>query len=230
MMQNLLNIARREAERVVARLSMPKTGIVSGYDPANYAAKVRLQPQDVETGWLPIRTPWSGNNWGMFCPPNVGDEVEVQFQEGGKKAPYIALRAFGDQFRPLTVPAGEFWLVHKTGSFLKFNNDGSVAVHSAGDLVATVGGNATVTTGGDTTMNVSGQVNLTAGGSVVASAAEFDFTGDLNVTGTITASGDIYDNGGSENSMNHIRTVYDTHRHSGIQPGGGNTNVPNEQL
>ena len=60
MMQNLLNTVRREAERVMSRLALPKTGIVSGYDPANYAAKVVLQPEGVETGWLAIRTPWSG--------------------------------------------------------------------------------------------------------------------------------------------------------------------------
>ena len=214
MMQNLLNVVRREAERVVARLAHPKTGIVSGYDPANYAAKVRLQPQDVETGWLPIRTPWSGNNWGMFCPPDIGDEVEVQFQEGGKQAPYVALRAFGDRSRPLSVPAGEFWLVHKTGSFLKFRNDGSVELNAAGNLTATV----------------AGQANLTVTGKVVASAREFDLTGNLNVTGDITASGDIYDQGRNDLSMNHIRQVYNTHHHGGVQTGSGTTGVPNEPL
>lgn len=126
MMQNLLNVARREAQRVMSRLALPKTGIVSGYDPANHSAKVRLQPEDVETGWLPVRTPWAGNGWGLFCPPDVGDEVEVQFQEGGKQAGYVALRAFGDRFRPLPVPPGEFWLAHKSGSSLKFLNDGTV--------------------------------------------------------------------------------------------------------
>jgi phage baseplate assembly protein gpV len=130
MMQNLLNVARREAERVMSRLALPKTGIVSGYDPANYSAKVTLQPQGVETGWLPVRTPWAGNGWGLFCPPDIGDEVEVQFQEGGKQAGYVALRAFGDRFRPLEVPSGEFWLVHKSGSSLKFLNDGTVELHA----------------------------------------------------------------------------------------------------
>lgn len=131
MMQQMLNIARREAKRVLAMIAMPKTGIVTAYDPDNYCAKVKLQPEDVETGWLPIRTPWAGNGWGMLCPPTPGDEVEVGFQEGGKQAGYIKLRAFGDQFRPLPVPAGEFWLAHKSGSFLKFFNDGTVGVHSA---------------------------------------------------------------------------------------------------
>ena len=208
MMQNLLNAARREAERVVARLALPKTGIVSGYDPANYAAKVRLQPQDVETGWLPVRTPWAGNGWGLFCPPDVGDEVEVQFQEGGKKAPYVALRAFGDRFRPLGVPAGEFWLVHKAGSFLKFRNDGSVEVNAAGNLTATVAGQAT----------------LTVAGKVVASAQEFDLTGNVRVTGDVLATGDVYDLNGTHGTFGALRAAYDAHRHA--ESRGGTTSAP----
>ena len=131
MMQQMLNIARREAQRVLAMIARPKIGIVTSYDPANYSAKVRLQPEDVETGWLPIRTPWAGNGWGMFGPPSLGDEVEIQHQEGGKQAPYIALRAFGDRFRPLAVSSGEFWLVHKSGSQFKFLNDGTVELAAA---------------------------------------------------------------------------------------------------
>ena len=212
MMKDLLNVIRREAERVISQLARPKIGIVSAYDPSAYAAKVMLQPEGVETGWLPIRSPWSGNGWGMFCPPKIGDEVEVQFQEGGKKAPYIAMRAFGDAFRPLNVPSGEFWLQHQSGSFLKFHNDGSVEVHAAADLNATV----------------AGQANLTVAGKVVASAQEFDLTGDLKVTGDIFATGDITDLNGAHGTVGSIRTVYNSHTHN--DPQGGVVDVPNQQL
>ncbi|QEH36496.1 Phage-related baseplate assembly protein [Aquisphaera giovannonii] len=211
MIQQMLNIARREAERVMARRAMPKTGIVTAYDPDHYCAKVELQPEGVETGWLPIRTPWSGNEWGMFCPPTPGDEVEVGFQEGGKQAGYVKLRAFGDRLRPLSVPAGEFWVVHKSGSFLKFKNDGSVELHAAEDLNATV----------------AGQANLAVTGKVVASATEFDLTGNVKVTGDITASGNIYDQNGAKDHIGHIRDVYDGHTHPAP---GGTTNIPNQQL
>ena len=154
MMHQMLNVARREAQRVMAMMARPKTGIVTSYDPANYSAKVRLQPEDVETGWLPIRTPWSGKSWGMFCPPSIGDEVEVQFQESGKQAPYIALRAFGDRFRPLSVPSGEFWLVHKSGASFKLKNDGT--------LVMTDGFGAVFTLNGDGSSSITGtQINTT---------------------------------------------------------------------
>ncbi|WP_162136286.1 phage baseplate assembly protein V [Zavarzinella formosa] len=208
------NIMRREAARQAGEKSPPRRGIVSAYDPDHYAAKVVIQPEGHETGFIPVGSPMVGDGWGMFCPPTPGDEVDVHFQEGGKNAAYVSLRFFGNQARPLSVPSGEFWLVHRSGSFLKFLNDGTVELNTAGDLNATVGG----------------QANLSVTGKVVASASEFDLTGDLNVTGTITASGDIYDNGRTDNSMNHIRAVYDTHTHGGIQAGGGNTAAPNQPL
>ena len=101
--------------------------------------------------------------------------------------------------------------MHKSGSFLKFRNDGAVEVHAAGDLTATVAGQAT----------------LTVTGKVVASAQEFDLTGNVKVTGDILASGDITDLGGTRGTVGHIREVYDTHTHP---VSSGTTLVPNQQL
>lgn len=210
MMQDFLNIARREAERVMSRLARPKTGIVTSYDPDNYSAKVRLQPEDVETGWLPIRTPWAGNSWGMFCPPSPGDEVEVQFQEGGKKAPYIALRAFGDRFRPLKVPAGEFWLVDKLGNSFKFSG-GKVLVNGATEIDVTTP-----------------TVNINCSVAVNVTVPDFNLTGNLNVTGNIVATGDISDLSNGSGTLNHIRSVFNSHVHA--DPQGGNTNTPTPTL
>jgi len=211
-MSQITNAMRREAARVMGLLALRRVGIVSSYDPITYSAKVLIQPENTESGWLPISTPWSGNSWGMFCPPTPGDIVEVDFQEGGKEAGIIGQRHYGNVLNPLPVPSGEFWLVHKSGSFLKFHNDGSVALNTAGDLDATV----------------SGQANLTVSGKIVASAQEFDLTGNVKVTGDITASGDIYDLNGAYGNVGHIRTVYDSHTHS--DPQGGNVSTPTPTL
>ncbi|WP_435018502.1 phage baseplate assembly protein V [Tundrisphaera sp. TA3] len=137
MMHEMLNIARREAERVMAQRSGVRIGVVTGYDPENYCAKVEIQPERVETGWLPISTPWSGNGWGEYCPPTPGDVVDVHFQEGGKEAGFIGNRHYGDRFRPLAVPSGERWTVHQSGSCLKFHNDGSVEISSPTRIAST---------------------------------------------------------------------------------------------
>jgi phage baseplate assembly protein gpV len=213
-MRKLQNIFRREAIRVAGQTALARMGVVSAYDPSHYAAKVLIQPEGHETGFLPIATPWVGNGWGLFCPPTPGDVVDVHFQEGGREGGYISLRYFGDLAQPLSVPSGEFWLAHKSGSFLKFHNDGSVEINTAANLNATVGG----------------QANLTVTGKVVASAQEFDLTGNVKVTGDITASGEISDHNGTDGNVGHIRTVYDGHTHGGIQTGGGNTAIPNQPL
>jgi phage baseplate assembly protein gpV len=210
-MDGMTNAMRREAERVMAQLARTRVGIVSAYDENTYSAKVRIQPEDVETGWLPIATSWVGNGWGEYNPPSIYDVVEVRFQEGGKEAGMVGLRHFGDQFQPLPVPSGESWKVHKSGSFLKFKNDGSVELHAAGDLNATV----------------EGQANLTVGGNVSATAPEFNLTGDVNIDGDLFVTGDITDLNGTGGSVNRIREVYNGHTHS---TPSGTSGVPDQQL
>ena len=125
------NVIRREAERVVSRVALPRMGVVTGYDPAHYAAKVALQPSGEETGWLPLATTWSGDGWGDYNPPSPGDVVDVHFQEGSKEAGFVSQRFYSLVTRPLPVPSGESWRVHRSGSFLKFRGDGTVEIHAA---------------------------------------------------------------------------------------------------
>lgn len=136
-MNQTSNAMRREAARVMGQLALPRVGIVTSYDPDNYAAKVEIQPENIETGWLPIAMPWSGNGWGMFAPPTAGDVVDVHFQEGAKGAGIIGLRHFGDVLRPLPVPSGEFWLVHQSGSLVKLTNDGKLTINGKVEIDAT---------------------------------------------------------------------------------------------
>lgn len=134
--------------------STVKFGVVEGYDPDTYSCKVMLQPNEVMTGWLPISTEWSGNGWGLFAPPSIGDMVDVHFQEGDPDSGYVSRQYFNDVERPVHVESGEFFLIHKSGSALKFNNDGSVDLIAHTDLRATVGG--------DLTADVTGKATITA--------------------------------------------------------------------
>lgn len=116
-------------------LAQPCHGIVTSYDPVRYLVKVELQPPPAEgeapeTGWLPIWSGWIGDGWGLFMPPSVGDQVNVIFVEGDKQSGMAYGGVFSDAQKPLNVPSGEFWIVHKTGSFIKLTNDGKI--HSKG--------------------------------------------------------------------------------------------------
>lgn len=137
MMAQLLNSMRAQALLASGARASVRLGIVSSYDHVNYCAKVRLQPEDVETGWIPVVSPWAGNGWGMFAPPTPGDLVEVQFQEGSVEAGFVCQRFFNDSDRPLDVPSGECWLIHKTGAFVKLTNDGKLLINGQTEIDAT---------------------------------------------------------------------------------------------
>jgi len=100
---------------------------------------------------------------------------------------------------------------------------GDDSVYVEGNVNLFVNGNVTAQIGGNVTADIGGQTNLTVGGTVNATASSFNLTGDLNVTGNITASKEIRD---SIRSMTADRNLYNSHRHDGVQPGSGTSGSP----
>lgn len=131
---NLAQLAKMAADG----LAVCRLGIVANYDPATYSMKVTVQPNDVLTGYMPVGAMWAGPGWGMFCPPTVGNQAMVFYQEADSLVPLGGFVLFNDVENPLSVDSGEFWLVHQTGSFIKILNDGSIAIFAAEiDVTAT---------------------------------------------------------------------------------------------
>ncbi len=136
------------------QMAKTRIGIIQTYDPRYHTATVLLQPEKLLTGSLPILSPFVGNGWGLVCAPSAGDQVEVQFQENDLEAGFVVLRFFSDRARPPAdtsgnyCPSGDVWLVHQSGSLLKFHGDGSVELTAVGNLNATVGGNLVATVSG----------------------------------------------------------------------------------
>lgn len=134
--EKFLNMIRMQAATVMSGLSMTDIGIVTGYDSTNYLVTVELYPSDstsgapaLQTGWIPLFTPWVGNGWGLFAPPNIGDIIEVHYQAGSLQNGYAGLRSFNFGATPQnSVPSGEFWLVHSTGSTIRLTNDGKINI------------------------------------------------------------------------------------------------------
>ena len=90
------------------------------------------------------------------------------------------------------MPAGERWIVHRSGASIRFLNDNSLELANGG---------ASVVLPGD------GSVRITAPAGVT-------------VTGTLTVSGDILDQAGAKGSVQRIRDGYDAHSHGagGVSP------------
>jgi len=137
-MERFLNIIKQHAGALDQGGGQPRFGIVTSVNPSTATAKVTLQPEGVLTGWLPVLSPWVGAGWGMCCSRSPGDQVLVVAQEGEAEHGLIVGRAFSNIHVPPAAPVGEFWLMHKSGSFLKLQNDGTVQVqgdlHVAGDI------------------------------------------------------------------------------------------------
>lgn len=111
--------------------------LVTSYDPEKYLAKVTLQPEGQESGWLPIETghigegygiaiglqPGSGNSGDTGNPGNSenasqdahGDQVIIRHQEGDFESGKIVQRVHSDSDKPPTVQSGEmvFWTKFK---------------------------------------------------------------------------------------------------------------------
>lgn len=150
-MHELLNQSRRVAEEVIGQCSVTRRAIVDGYDPANYAIRVRLQPEDILTDWIALQSPWVGNGWGLFAPPSIGDEIEITYSETDGGVGSAGWRVFNDEDRPLTVQSGEFWLVHETGTAFKLTNDGAATIEDAHGAMIRVKGNGTIESAGNWT-------------------------------------------------------------------------------
>lgn len=129
-MQGMVNQMRRAAQEAMAGRAVTRHGIVDGYDPDSYAVRVRLQPDDTLTDWIPLKAVAVGNGWGAFFAPNIGDAIEIDFQEDDGEVGSAGWRFFNDSDRPLSVPAGETWLVHQTGTAIKLVNDGAIETNA----------------------------------------------------------------------------------------------------
>jgi len=139
MIDKFLNVMKMHSQIANSGKVFSALGLVTGYDPATYLVTVELygatdDSPALQTGSIPLFSPWVGNGWGMFCPPNLGDIVEVHFQEGSLQNAYACLRSYGNNSLPLSVPSGEFWLVHQSGSFFKLTNDGKLLLNGGVEI------------------------------------------------------------------------------------------------
>src|SRR5213593_2356232 len=111
-MDDLVNIIHREIDRALSGRYTRRSGLVTSYDPKTHSAKVKLKPDDVETGWIPIHAHHVGNGWGIIVGltpgdgKKTGDQVEIDFAEGDLEQPRVTNRVHSDEDKPPEVKAG----------------------------------------------------------------------------------------------------------------------------
>lgn len=184
----LFNVIRAHSQMAQGEKTGNRVGEITAYDPNKYAVKVKMWPDTQESlGWIPLASPWIGNGWGLVAGPSIGDQVKIAFDREDQDAGVVVGRMFNDVDQPPAVPSGEFWIVHKSGSLVKFHNDGTVEIVAASTMKYTAAQHHFV---GpvlmDNTLTGNGGIAI-SGDNGTGNASTI--TGNLNTTGTITNNG-----------------------------------------
>lgn len=137
-----------------------RAGTVSSYDPDGYLVKIRLQPEDIETGWLPIGQLMVGQGWGICAGPAIGDQALCVFLQGDINAGVCVCFLGSDEDPPPRVLSGEVHLrAQGDAASIILKPDGSIASKGTwthtGDLVAsgTINGQTDVIAAGKSGKN-----------------------------------------------------------------------------
>jgi phage baseplate assembly protein gpV len=198
-MMELFNKMKGAATAAMQQVGQNRWGIVSNVRQTDtgYLARITLQPDGVQSGWLPVLSQMVGAGWGLVCPPEVGMQAFVGSDSGDGHHGVILGLSYSLAAMPPVPPAnfdqpngtpvgpGEIALVSKFGAVIRLCADGSI--HMQGNV--RIDGTLTV------------QDGITAN------------------TGNITAStGDVLD---KHNSLDTVRSTYNIHHH-----GNGPTPTP----
>lgn len=134
-------VIRRTVDQMLSRRPHPRVATITSYDANRHAVKAQLQPDGVETGWMPIGTAHVGNGFGIAIGPEIGDQIVVSFHEGDIESPYMAARLHSDQERPPVAQAGEMVMQTKAGVTIKIDKTGKLTINTSGtDIVLNAGG------------------------------------------------------------------------------------------
>lgn len=184
-----------------------RIGVVTAYQP--FQVQVQIYPEGFITDWIQLEAVAIGNGFGVIAAPNIGDICVVEPINGDYDTLIARTRLFSDGFVPPDAQAGEIWIVHASGSLLKFTSDGIITVNGSSNLVIQTTGDVDVTSQGN--VNVTAQQatitaptvevdgNLVVSGGITfgsgASGAVMQGTGNISLTGAISSTGEVTANG-----------------------------------
>lgn len=129
-MSAVAQIARMELER--QRDGGKRYGIVTSWDADNHLAKVTLQPEGHELGWVTVRVNHVGNGWGMVVGLSDGDQVTLEPQAGDANTFEVTGVVHSDDDKPPRVESGEIYIRHKDGASIKFDKSGGATLTDKG--------------------------------------------------------------------------------------------------
>ncbi len=190
MADSLTAAIARVAERVAQTRGVPRWGLVAAVDPARMRVRVRVQPEDVLSGWLPIAQLGAGAGATMLSVPVVGQMAYLSADNAEAEHAVVVGFAHSDT-DPVPGMAGaiaggtsglqpgEAAILGKGGSYIRLCADGTFFIH------------------GDT--NIDGKLTV---------------SGDIIGQQNIRATEDVTDRKLAHGSLATLRDAYNAHTHT----------------
>ena len=207
MMEDLIQIMRREAMNCIGLHQRTGSMAVTSYDPKTHAVKGVLLPSMVETGWVPLPCISAGDGYGVMVGPTAGtadkldgDIFDVDFVNGDQNTPVLKQKHFSVADNPPWVEAGEMLIKHQTGGSTHFRKDGSIATtHKDGGSytfdkdghvsIDTKDKNVTINSGTGSQTFAAKSQSFTAENIAIKGKVALD--GDLSSTGKLNGGGGV---------------------------------------
>lgn len=128
-MPDWLETIKLHAAKQAGALGQPRHAIVTSVDAVSHAVKVTIQPDGIESGWVPDAAV-AVSGLRIACPAEIGTQVLVVPLEGDAEHPVVVARLFDVQTMPPSSPAtgtpvqpGELGIFADSGSYIHLTKD-----------------------------------------------------------------------------------------------------------
>jgi hypothetical protein len=199
MMDQLFNSVLARTAMQGNYLAQPRWGIVTSYDATTHMAKVSIQPEAIDTGWIQILCGNTGTT-GFWWAPTPGQMAFVAPQEGSAQNYVVIGLAFNKVHS--VPPVGS-----TIGGGAEPLKPGEVAIVWDGGQLRTSPGKLYV----KADMEIEGKLTVSE-----------DILGQQN----ITAEQQVKD---FHNTLDDLRQHHNSHVHAGVTSGSSNTAPPTVQ-
>lgn len=160
-------------------------GIVTNNQDPDGMGRVKVRfpwlSDDAESYWARVATPMAGKARGLYCLPEVDDEVLVAFEHGSVEFPYIIGALWNGQDKPPLANSdgknNQRALVSRSGhTILLDDTDGeeSIVIRDKSGknsiTISTKDNSITIAAGGDLTLKAAGKLSLSGKGIEIVSS------------------------------------------------------------
>lgn len=103
----LMGAFAARAAALEATTARPRWGVVASVDPAGPYVRVKLKPEDVLTGWMPVLQQAAGGGWSVTTLPTPGMQALVIFDLGDAQNGIVVGFSHSTGARLASIPASE---------------------------------------------------------------------------------------------------------------------------